>query len=269
MEAVLPQVVADDRDERRTGALIGVIECAAEQRWHAERAERRRRHFGSEHRFGDARAARQVARDRAIGREVVDAAQRLAPADKVVRGALLRAVRRGIPVLEDHEPIARGQRDRRRHELPQGFEGARANPDREGHRDAADRGQHRVLHEHAAAELEVEPRDAQAVEPAQATRVPRLLQVVGRVAELGARLPPRRRFRQAAAHEVFRAQFDVQAELFLEVGVHVLRAGDAAPDGAQPGDQFGDHGSGLARRGRQRQANRVGEALPACGFLVE
>jgi len=78
---------------------------------------------------------------------------------------LLGPIRRNVPVADLDDALARGQWQRGKDEQGQHFEDDGPDADRERHREPADNGEARILHEHPAPELQVE---REPVEPAAA-----------------------------------------------------------------------------------------------------
>ena len=96
-----------------------------------------------------------------------------------------------------------------------------AEPDAERHGEPADDRQPRVLHQHPAAELQVEPGEPHLVEPREAARPSRLLDLVFRTSELGTRQPRGLGGAHPGAHQVRGAKLQVRTEFLPQFRVHV------------------------------------------------
>ena len=155
-EARSPHVVPEHGHRWRTWPLVGCNEDAAQER----RALGDAKAGGGDLRDLDgtrvAAGDDQVAGDVPPGTELRHRPQRAAPDDEVVQRARLGIIRRDVPVADLDDALARGQRQRGIDEQRQHLEDDGADADRERHRQPADDGEARILHEHPAAELQVE-----------------------------------------------------------------------------------------------------------------
>ena len=162
-----PHLVADHRDRRRRGLFVGLDQHAAHQRLTVGDAESRDAHLG------DVDGTRIAGHHEVAGRvapraDVGHRAQRLAPLEEVVEDLVLVLVLHEVHALNLTEAIALRQRQRGMRGQAEDLVDDEADPDREGHRHAADDGQARILHEHTAAELDVH---RPAGEPSERARV--------------------------------------------------------------------------------------------------
>ena len=108
-----------------------------------------------------------------------------------------------------------------------------ANPDREGHRQAAHNREARILHEHASADLQVEP---EGLEAGQAAAIAMGFSGAGNTADPDERLAARLVRSHAGADVVVGVQIDVALQLVGEVplaGAGPNEAGDSRPPRAQ------------------------------------
>ena len=108
-----------------------------------------------------------------------------------------------------------------------------ANPDREGHRQAAHNREARILHEHASADLQVEN---EGLEAGQAAAIAMGFPGAGNTADPDERLAARFVRCHAGADIVVRVQIDVALQLVGEVplaGTGPNEAGDSRPPRAQ------------------------------------
>ena len=108
-----------------------------------------------------------------------------------------------------------------------------ANPDREGHRQAAHNREARILHEHASADLQVEN---EGLEAGQAAAIAMGFPGAGHTADPDERLAARFVRCHAGADVVVRVQIDVALQLVGEVplaGTGPNEAGDSRPPRAQ------------------------------------
>ena len=93
-----------------------------------------------------------------------------------------------IPGLDLHDAIAVRERQLGARDYPEHLEGDGAEPDAEGHRQAADDGEPGILHEHTEAQRQVE---REAAEPRRAAPVAECLAMLLHPAEGRQRAPPR------------------------------------------------------------------------------
>jgi hypothetical protein len=94
-----------------------------------------------------------------------------------------------------------------------------------------------VLDQHARAELDVEHRDPQTVECAQAACVTAAISIRRSAAELETRLPRCLRRRQPRSHEIFGAQLHVKPELGFHIVVQRVASANAAQKGTDSCDK--------------------------------
>jgi hypothetical protein len=233
--------VPDHGDGGRAGALVGVGERAAEERARGRDAERRGADLRHVRRQRLAVARDEVALRQPVRPELRDRLQLGAPGGEVVQHARLRAPRGRVPALERHHAVGVGEGEPRGEHLAGELERARGHPDGEREGEPADEREPRVLHEHADAELEVEPRDAQPVERAQPPRLAGGVLVQLGAPEVEPRLAPRLRRGEAGAHEVRGAQLQVEAELFRHLRLDVRPPAHPPPQRAAARDQPRDH----------------------------
>jgi hypothetical protein len=212
-EARPPQVVAEDHHRRRTGPLVLRHEGAAQQRRRRGDAEPRRGDRRDLHRAGLAVTPGEVARDVFPRPEVGHRPHRLAPDAEVVQRARLRVARLQVPVSQVHDAVALRQRQRGADEEHQHLKDDGADTDRERHCESADDRQSRILGQHPAAELEVEP---QATEPREPAPVAQRLLVLLHAAEGDQRAAPRFDGLQPRfAHQALRLHLQVETELLV------------------------------------------------------
>ncbi len=166
-QLVLPEVVSDHHDLVRAAPFVGVEQRASHQRWHAREREGRRGDAGDGLRLTGTGADGDAALVHLDGAEVGDRAEAVAP-------QLVIAPRRGdprvvgdVPAPQRDDRVAVRERNRRPERLPRDLEPDGADGDRERDRNRCDRGERRVLDQHATGEPEVEPRDAKTVERAR------------------------------------------------------------------------------------------------------
>jgi hypothetical protein len=157
-----PQVVTEHGDSRGAGLLVGWGKDTPQERRCSCHPKARGGDLGGLDGTRDAICGDQVAGDVAPCAELGDRAQRAAPDDKIVQDARLESVGRDVPVLDLDDALAGRQRQRRMHEQRCHLEDDRPYADRKRHRQPADDGQARILHQHPAPELQVEP---EAVQP--------------------------------------------------------------------------------------------------------
>ena len=227
-EAGPPQVVPEQDDERRARLFVSGAENAAHERPRGRDAERR---GGDLRDFGRADVAvggREVERDIPIRADVGHRPQRFAPHQEVVQRPRLGAARRRVPVPEQDDAIAAGQRQGGVGDQRGELESDGADPDAERHRQAADDREARVLHQHAEAEPEVE---RQSAEPGEAASGAECLPVLFGAAEGDERPPPRFGAVEARlADQPLRLHVEVEAEF----PVHPGFGGAASEHEAEP-----------------------------------
>jgi hypothetical protein len=105
VEMMLPVVIADDQDGRRTGTLVLVEQRAADDGRDAGQPERRRRHRGDSHRPWWCVVRDQVVALVAERREILHRLERAAPLHEVVLGCAVRTAgirARDEPALDHH-----------------------------------------------------------------------------------------------------------------------------------------------------------------------
>ena len=228
-----PDVVADHRDRRRTGALVGLHQHAPHERRAIRDAKGGGGDLGDLHGTGVSLRHDQVARHVTPRPQLRHGPQRAAPDVEVVQRALLGTLRRDVPVADLHEAVALGQRQGRVHEDRHHLEDDRPDADRECHRQPADDGQAGILHEHPAAEFQVEH---EGLEAGQAAAIAMGFPDAGHTADPGERLAARFVRCHAGADVVVRVQIDVALQLVGEVplaGAGPNEAGDSRPPRAQ------------------------------------
>ena len=178
-----------------------------------------RRHLGPR----AAVRAHQVGARVAIGAEVRDRPCR-APELVVVQDAILVLEHLRIPALDPHDAIAVGERSFVRG-MMRTSEGDGAEPDAERHRQAADDREPGVLHEHPAAQLQVE---RQAAEPRGAAPLAERLAMLLHAPECDQRAPSRFVVIELLlAHEPLRLHLDVEADLVVDPGLGGARGEEA------------------------------------------
>ena len=151
-----PDVVADHRDRRRTGALVGLRQHAPHERRAIRDAKGGGGDLGDLHGTGVSLRHDQVARHVTPRPQLRHGPQRAAPDVEVVQRAWLGTLRRDVPVADLHEAVPLGQRQGRVHEDRHHLEDDRPDADRECHRQPGDDREAWIPHEHPAPELEVE-----------------------------------------------------------------------------------------------------------------
>jgi hypothetical protein len=134
----------------------------------------------------------------------------------------------------------RRKRNRRPERLSRDLEPDGADGDRVRYGNRCDHGERRMLDQHATAELEVEHREAQTVECAQAARLAAAIRERSSAAELETCLPRGLRRRQPGSHEIFGAQLHVKAELGLHIVVQRVASANATQKGAHSCDKRHD-----------------------------
>ena len=152
-----PDLVTNDGHRRRGRLLVRFDEHATHQR-----------HAGGDRESGDAHL-RNSDRPRITERvdqvqarvppsaDVGDRSQRLPPVQEVVEDLRLFIVHLEVHEANFDQAVAVRQRQGRVDEQAEDLEDHQANADREGHRNAANHREARILHEHSCAELKVEP----------------------------------------------------------------------------------------------------------------
>ncbi len=146
-------------------------------------------------------------------------------------------VLRDVPVLHRDDAVALRERQLGKDVAVEEGEEPRAHGDRHRHTEPADDREPRVLDEHARAQLDVEPREAELVEGAEPPRATRLGLVVLHAAELHPCQPLGLVRRDALPHEVRRAQLDVMLELLAHLALDVGTAPRPAPERARAGQE--------------------------------
>ena len=143
----------------------------------------------------------------------------------------------GVPVPQCNDRVAVRKRNRRPERLSRDLEPDGADRDRERYRNRCDRGESRMLDEHASAEPEVEHREPQTIEGAQSACVTAAICEGRSAAEL--ETCPTRGFRrrQPRSHEVLGAQIHVKAELRLHVVVQRVASANAAQKRTDSGEK--------------------------------
>src|SRR6185503_11153621 len=152
-ERLLPHVVSQYDNARRSWRLIGVEQRATEDRRDTRGAEPGRRDLRHLDPLRYATVDDEIPGRGAERPDVLDGSQAASPFEEVARDAELELVRQNVARLNRDQTVAFGQRNRRRQELLTQVVPPRANRDRNGERQRAGNGQARVLHEHPESEL--------------------------------------------------------------------------------------------------------------------
>ena len=151
-EETLPHVVAKHDHAGCARPLVGVQQATSEQGRHPRRTERGGGEIRRPDRLGSRVAGDEIAGVRAVRAQVVDRADLAPPCEEVAHDASLGLVRQGVPCLDQDEPLAFGQRNRRRQEFARQVVPARPDADRNGQRQSARERQARVLQQHSQSE---------------------------------------------------------------------------------------------------------------------
>ncbi len=164
IEAAAPQVVANHDHVLGPGRCVRFHQRPPEQWRHARERECDRADLRHLDRLGAPVCGDQVALDRAIGTELLDRSELVAPFQEVLHGARLDTARRHVVVLEPHDPLTLGERQRRVTHLPRELEEPGTERHRRRERHSTDDRQAGILEQHAPAQLPVEPRGAELAE---------------------------------------------------------------------------------------------------------
>jgi hypothetical protein len=161
---VLPEVVPDHDDRFCAAPFIGLQQRASHRRRNARQRKGRRGHVGDGLRLTGAGADGDAAFFHLDGAQIADRAETVAPQLVITARCGDRRVVGNIPVPQCDDRVAVRKRNRRPECLSRDLEPDGADGDRERYGDRRDRGERRMLDQHASAEPEVEHGEAQTAE---------------------------------------------------------------------------------------------------------
>jgi hypothetical protein len=224
VEAIRPQVVAEQHHGRSARTFVRFVEYATEQGTLGRDPERGRRDLRRN--CGPRALVRthKVDAGVAVGAHVGDRPHG-PPQLVVVQHAILFLERLRIPVLDLDDAIAVRQRQFRARQDVVHLEGDGTEPDAERHREATDDREAGILHEHSEAKLQVE---RQSAEPRGTATMAQCLAMLLHSAEGDERAPPRLdRVELSLAHEALRLHLEVEANLLVDSGLGGTRGEEA------------------------------------------